>query len=112
MDTLRAEITGDDRATCNGLEAQHNAPVLALCRKLIAAGHDPVTALEAYRGDVLCLRVRSIGEAARLTVEETGTGPRFVKFKAFDDARSRLKGAGTSGGAAIGALNASEATLP
>ena len=75
MDTLRAEIIGDDRATCNGLEAQHNAPVLALCRKLVAAGHDPATPLEAYRGEVLCLRVRSIGEGAKLTVDETRSPP-------------------------------------
>ena len=67
------------------------APVLALCRKLMAAGHNPATSLEAYRGEVLCLRVRSIGEAAMLTVKETGTGPRFVKFESFDDARSRLE---------------------
>jgi hypothetical protein len=43
---------------------------LALCRKLIAAGFDPSRPLCAYRGAVLCLRVRSIGEGAQLIVDE------------------------------------------
>jgi hypothetical protein len=30
--------------------------------------------LEAWRGDVLCLRVRSIGEAAGLEINPRGTG--------------------------------------
>jgi hypothetical protein len=50
------------------------APVLALCRKLVAAEHDPALPLEAYRGDVLCLRVRSIGKAAGLEINGEGTG--------------------------------------
>ena len=33
---------------------------------VVEAGHDPATPLEAYRGDTLCLRVNSIGRAARL----------------------------------------------
>jgi hypothetical protein len=32
-----------------------------MCRALITAGHDPASRLEAYRGNLLCLRVRSIG---------------------------------------------------
>jgi hypothetical protein len=38
------------------------------------AGHDPTTGLEAYRGDVLCLKVRSIGEAAQFEINAYGTG--------------------------------------
>jgi hypothetical protein len=41
---------------------------LDLCRALVEAGYDPTTPLEAYRGDMLCLRVRSIGEAADLRI--------------------------------------------
>jgi hypothetical protein len=37
-----------------------------MCRKLVAEGYDPRRALEAYRGDMLCLKVRSIGEASKL----------------------------------------------
>jgi len=51
-----------------------SAPVLELCRALVAAGHDPASRLDAYRGDVLCLQVRSIGEAARLEINGHGTG--------------------------------------
>jgi hypothetical protein len=55
------------------------SPVLALCRKLIDAGHDPATALEVYRGDTLALRVGSIGQAARLKIGSSGSGtPIFV----------------------------------
>jgi hypothetical protein len=47
------------------------APVLELCRKLVRAGYDPGRPLEVYRGDVLCLRVRSIGEGAKLFIDES-----------------------------------------
>ncbi|MFY9839327.1 MAG: hypothetical protein WAK55_23200 [Xanthobacteraceae bacterium] len=45
-----------------------------MCRKLVEAGHDPATPLEAWRGKTLCLLVRSIGEAARLEVSGEGVG--------------------------------------
>jgi hypothetical protein len=51
-----------------------------MCRKLIGAGFDPVIQLSAYRGDVLCLAVRTIGAAAALTVDEHN-GTRFAKWK-------------------------------
>ena len=47
-----------------------HAPVLALCRALVTAGQDPNRPLHAYRGDVLCLCVHSIGEGARLAIED------------------------------------------
>jgi len=50
------------------------APVLRLCRELVNRGVDPATPLEAYRGETLCLRVRSIGEGANLTVESDRCG--------------------------------------
>jgi hypothetical protein len=69
-----------DRGTALGVEA---GGVCDLCRKLIAAGVDPATPLHAYRGIVLCLRIRTIGEAAKLTVveRERGNGPRFERWK-------------------------------
>jgi hypothetical protein len=72
-----AEIYGTDRASALGIEAQAPAPVLALCRKLVASGHDPATTLSAFRGDMLCLTVRSIDEGARLTIRGDGVGFRF-----------------------------------
>ena len=65
---IRAELIGDDQATALGIEARSAAPVLDLCRKLVAAGYDPVCALHAYRDATLSLRVRSIGDAAALDV--------------------------------------------
>jgi hypothetical protein len=78
---LRAEIVGSNQAEANGVTARGHAPVLALCRALIEAGYDPDTPLEAYRGNTLCLRVRSIGEGGRLTVKDGSDGkPRFATF--------------------------------
>ena len=71
---LRAELTGADRCDALGLTARAYAPMLALARLLIEAGHDPNRPLHAYRGDVLALAVRSIGEAARLEINAKGTG--------------------------------------
>src|SRR5262245_481740 len=64
---LRAELSGDSKAAAAGIVARSGSPVLALCRELIAAGYDPGTLLEVYRGDTLCLAVRSIGEAAEVS---------------------------------------------
>jgi hypothetical protein len=71
---LYAEIVGDQFAQCCGISVTGASPVLELCRRLVAAGHDPALPLEAYRGDVPALSVRSIGEAAGLQVNSTGTG--------------------------------------
>jgi hypothetical protein len=63
-----------DTATAFGIVAHGSSPVLALCRKLIEAGHDPRAPLEAWRGPILALRIRSIREAARLKLNGDGTG--------------------------------------
>jgi len=57
-----------------GIVGRGPSPVLKLCRLLVDAGHDPAAPLEAWRGGVLCLRVRSIGEAAGLRVASHGAG--------------------------------------
>jgi hypothetical protein len=91
---LRAVIFGSNQASANGVAAHGHAPVLALCRKLIEAGHDPNTPLEAYRGTTLCLKVRSIGEGARLTVKETTRDgkPRFVTYRPGPDGAGSVRG--------------------
>jgi len=71
---IRAELTGDLTCIGLGLTAHSPSPVLALCRKLISVGHHPNTPLAVYRGDVLCLPIASIGEAAELEVNGEGTG--------------------------------------
>ena len=72
--TIRAELLGADCCTWLDLKACGAAPVLALCRKLVEARHNPALALEAYRGVILCLRIRSIGEGAGLRVATHGVG--------------------------------------
>ena len=79
---IRANITGSDRCQAEGIAVRGAAPVLAMCRKLLDAGYDPARPLHAYRGDALALKVRSIGEGAKLTVNES-RAPRFIRWKPF-----------------------------
>jgi hypothetical protein len=66
---------GFPEASALGITATAAAPVLALCRKLLLAGFDAKTPLEAYRDrNTLALKVRSIGEGARLAVAGNGVG--------------------------------------
>ena len=53
MTFIRAELIGSTKAEAFGIITQGNVPLLMLCRQLIAAGHDPKSRLEAYRGKVL-----------------------------------------------------------
>jgi hypothetical protein len=71
-----AELVGNDSCRCQEIDAAvtANAPVLAMCRQLLATGIDPDTALGVYRRGVLALKVRSIREGARLTVKTAGNG--------------------------------------
>jgi hypothetical protein len=71
---LRAELIGADICTVNEIAVRGYAPVLVMCRELLAAGLNPDAALHVYRGAVLALRVRSIGEGAGLEVNAKGTG--------------------------------------
>ena len=71
---IRAELAGSDSCSALGITISSSSPVLALCRKLVQAGCDSSTPLEVYRGETLCLRVRSIGEGARLQVNSQGRG--------------------------------------
>lgn len=89
LQVIRAELSGSDRCSGLGITANCAAPLLGLCRKLIDAGANPATPLEVWRGQVLCLRVRTIGDGALLTVENDRHGrPRFRRW------RSRGKGYG------------------
>jgi hypothetical protein len=76
---IRAELTGSHTCTALGITAKSGSPVLALCRKLIEAGHNPAMRLEMYRDNTLCLRVRSIAEAAGLVVVPAGNGQPIFK---------------------------------
>jgi len=77
-----AELIGSNTCTAAGITVVDRAPVLALCRALVTAGQEPNRPLHAYRGDVLCLCVRSIGEGARLAVEDDRHGrPRLRRWR-------------------------------
>jgi len=75
---IRAKLAG---AICTalGITAKSDSPVLALCQKLIDAGHDPSAPLEVYRGDMLAMRVKSIGQGAQLKVDVAPSGRPFFK---------------------------------
>jgi hypothetical protein len=79
---IRAQLIGSSTCSAVGKTAMGPAPVLTLCRQFVAAGLDPNYPLEVYRGGRLALSVRSIGEAAKLTVREsTRDGrPRFAQL--------------------------------
>ena len=76
---IRAALIGSDCCEAEGITVRAAAPVLALCRKLVTAGHDPERPLHAYRGNVLALRVCSIGEGAQLAIGGGGVGFRRRK---------------------------------
>jgi hypothetical protein len=64
---ILAQLSSDTYCSALGITVRSPSPVLALCRKLIQVStYAPETPLNACRGDTLCLRVRSIGEAAGL----------------------------------------------
>jgi deoxycytidine triphosphate deaminase len=80
--SIHAALSGSTICSAAGLTATGHAPVMALCRTLIDAGYDRHWALEVYRRGTLALRVRSIGQAVRLTVEECSDGrPRFRSYR-------------------------------
>jgi hypothetical protein len=72
--TLRAELSSDSYAKAEGVAVHTGSPIIALCRSLLAAGHTSSLPMEVYRGEVLALHVRSIGEATGLRVNSAGTG--------------------------------------
>jgi hypothetical protein len=71
---IHAELAGAHSCGARGITAHSTSPVLALCRLLVEAGHGPRRPLRAYRGRVLALIVRDIGQGAKLKVNSKGTG--------------------------------------
>ena len=92
---IHAQLTGSDQCSAEGFSVCHTAPVLAMCRTLIDAGYDPERPLHAYRGEVLSLRVRSIGEAARLQYQDGGG---FSRKKFSNPGKNSSKGNGPVAG--------------
>jgi hypothetical protein len=71
---IHAVLTGSDTASAEGITVTSPSPILSLCRQLITRGYDPNLPLIAARGQTVCLKIRSIGEAARLRVGGHGVG--------------------------------------
>jgi hypothetical protein len=98
---IRAELHGHDTCTAIGITVQSFSPVLEMCRRLVAAGHDPDRPMHVYRGNALALKVRSLGEARNLEVNAKGTGfsPRSVRIAPsvrFSDQPDPKPGAGAA----------------
>ncbi|MGB9043802.1 MAG: hypothetical protein WCC81_15170 [Pseudolabrys sp.] len=74
---IRAELVGSHTCRVAGVTVRGPTPILTMCARLVRFGINPATPLDAYRGDTLCLSVRSIGEAAALALNGKCTG--FVK---------------------------------
>ena len=64
-----AQFIGRDTVRCGALTVTSTTPVFELCRRL-----DPALPLEVWRGAVLALQVRSIGEVAKPGVAPHGVG--------------------------------------
>jgi hypothetical protein len=78
---LRCELVGSNEAVAAGITGRG---ALDLCRRLIANGVDPHTELLCFRDGQLALRIRRIGDGARLTIRESAVdGPRFTIWKPF-----------------------------
>ena len=76
---IRADLTGDDECHADGITVHGATPILTLCARLIERGVHPDRKLLCFRGDVLALTVRSIGDGARLALNGKGTG--FIKAR-------------------------------
>jgi hypothetical protein len=79
-----AQLIGHDRAQAGDIVARGRSPVFALCRAMLAAGANPNSKLECFRGSVLALTVKTIGIGAKLTIKENDwVGPKVVPYEPF-----------------------------
>jgi hypothetical protein len=79
-----AKLVGDDTAQAGDIVVRSRSPVFALCRALLAAGANPNSRLECFRGSVLALTVGTIGSGAKLTIKENDwVGPKVVPYEAL-----------------------------
>jgi hypothetical protein len=97
---MEAQIFGSSACTVTGstVTGSGYTPVLDACRRLLQAGHPSSASLTAYRGDTLCLHVRSIGQAAQLTVVSAGNGrPIFTAREGFTTSQGEFPGQAATG---------------
>jgi hypothetical protein len=81
---IEATRTAPGVVEAAGLTVKHRTPTLALCRALLAAGHDDGPLVVHDVAGRVVMTIRSIAEAAEMTVmENANAGPRFAKFVPF-----------------------------
>jgi len=79
-----AQLTSDDTAQVGDIVVRSRSPVFALCRALLAAGANPNSKLECFRGSVLAFTVKTIGIGAKLTIKENDwVRPKLVPYEAL-----------------------------
>lgn len=73
---IRADLFGSHHCHCPalGLYTCADAPILEMCRRLVASGANPEAQLDCYRDGTLALTVRTVGEGARLKINGRGDG--------------------------------------
>jgi len=82
MPIIIASLHGSNTCAVGDFAVTAYEPVFEMCRKLVAAGVNPQTRLECYRGSTLAFVVNAIGKGAGLTVEDDHRGtPRFRKWR-------------------------------
>ena len=69
-DPIEAQLIRSDTCKVRSITTKSSSPVLAMCRALIGAGYDPCRPLHCYRGSMLALKVRTIGEGAKLGMSD------------------------------------------
>lgn len=81
---IEATKIGAGVISAEGLTVKHRTPTLALCRALIAAGHEDGPMIVRDPAGRPLMTVPSIVAAAALSViENERTGPRFGKWSPF-----------------------------
>jgi hypothetical protein len=109
--TITAALVGNDTAQAGDIVCRGRSPVFGLCRALLAAGADPNSKLECYRGDVLALTVKTIGIGAKFTIKENErVGPRVVPYEAFS--RDRVEPPVRSNGDPVSPATSESNVLP
>jgi hypothetical protein len=73
-DLIRAELIGNNECRAAGLMVRSTSPILAMCRRLLAAGINPDLRLDCYRGATLAISVCTVRRGAALEVNGEGTG--------------------------------------
>src|ERR1700751_1970902 len=77
-----AHLIGDDRAQARDVVFRSRSAVFAFGRALLAAGANPNSKLECFRGSVLAFTVKTIGIGAKLTIKENDfVGPKVVPYE-------------------------------